>query len=94
MVFQKLVKFNKDETEVEVRSRKGNTYPVPISEDISIARAKEAHNRGWLVDVNVRYYGQAKFAVGFLVTVPEIEYASKEEVAQQKLEYETLGGDY
>jgi hypothetical protein len=94
MVFQKLIKFNKDETTAEVRNRKGITYTVPLSEDVSTSRAKPALERGWTVDACVRWYGKTPFVVSFLVMVPEKEYFTKEEVAQQKLEYETLGGEY
>ena len=94
MVFQTLISLNKDETEAMVRSRKGITYSVPLSENVTTARAKPALERGWPVDACVRWYGKDPFVISFLVMTPEIEVVTPEEVAQQKLEYETLGGDY
>ena len=94
MVYQTLINFNKDETKANVRNRRGITYPVDIKENIPTTRAVAALERGWSVDALVRFYDGDPLIEGFLTTVPEIEVVTKEEVAQQKLEYETLGGDY
>ena len=94
MVFQRLIKFNKDETRAEIRNRKGITWSCPITEDVSTSRAKTALEREWPVDACVRWYGKSPFVINFLVMVPEIEYASPEEIKQQDLEYRILGGEY
>ena len=94
MVFQRLIRINEDETTAEVRSRRGITYSVPLSENVTTSRAKPALERGWPVDACVRWYGKSPFVISFLILTPEHEYATPEQVAQQKIEYETLGGDY